>query len=148
MADNPEIDCLIVGGGPAGLTAAIYLARFRRNVTVVDSGQSRAALIPESHNYPGFAEGISGPDLLASLREQASRYGARLENGKVEKLRKSDGQFEATVNGGHSRHEGRDLSRRAALLPDLRRLRSHRQAHRRARPLAGCGEEIALHAHL
>ncbi|MEA2976208.1 MAG: thioredoxin reductase [Alphaproteobacteria bacterium] len=103
MADNSEIDCLIVGGGPAGLTAAIYLARFRRNVTVVDSGQSRAALIPESHNYPGFAEGISGPDLLASLHEQASRYGARLESGKVEELRKSDGQFEAMVNGGSMR---------------------------------------------
>jgi thioredoxin reductase (NADPH) len=103
MADHSEIDCLIIGGGPAGLTAAIYLARFRRNVTVVDSGQSRAALIPESHNYPGFAEGISGPDLLASLREQASRYGARLESGKVEELRKSDGQFEATVNGGFIR---------------------------------------------
>jgi thioredoxin reductase (NADPH) len=99
MADHSEIDCLIIGGGPAGLTAAIYLARFRRNVTVVDSGQSRAALIPESHNYPGFAEGISGPDLLASLREQASRYGARLESGKVEELRKSDRRFEATVNG-------------------------------------------------
>jgi thioredoxin reductase (NADPH) len=103
MADNSEIDCLIVGGGPAGLTAAIYLARFRRNVTVVDSGQSRAALIPESHNFPGFAEGISGPDLLASLREQARRYGARLESGKVDELRKSDGQFEATVNGNSLR---------------------------------------------
>jgi glycine/D-amino acid oxidase-like deaminating enzyme len=64
------IDCLIVGGGPAGLTAAIYLARYRRDAVLVDEGVSRAKLIPTSHNYPGF-KGIAGPDLLARLREQA-----------------------------------------------------------------------------
>jgi hypothetical protein len=51
---QPTIDCLIIGGGPAGLTAAIYLSRYCRGVLLADSGQSRAALIPESHNYPGF----------------------------------------------------------------------------------------------
>jgi thioredoxin reductase (NADPH) len=60
-----DIDCLIVGGGPAGLTAAIYLARYRRNVVLFDSGESRADLIPESRNYLGFAQGISGRKLLA-----------------------------------------------------------------------------------
>jgi thioredoxin reductase (NADPH) len=79
------LDCLIVGGGPAGLTAAIYLARFRRNVSVVDAGKSRAALIPESHNYPGF-RGIAGRELLARLREQASSYGVPLEQGRVTEL--------------------------------------------------------------
>jgi len=64
------IDCLIVGGGPADLTAAIYLARYRRDAVLVDEGVSRAKLIPTSHNYPGF-KGIAGPDLLARLREQA-----------------------------------------------------------------------------
>ena len=59
---------VIVGGGPAGLTAAIYLARFNRKVAVVDDGDSRARLIPKTHNYPGFADGISGPKLLAFLR--------------------------------------------------------------------------------
>ncbi len=92
MADAPIADCLIIGGGPAGLTAAIYLARFRRDVTLVEDGNSRARLIPESHNYPGFA-GISGEKLLERLREQAERYGARLRNGRVEELRKSDGGF-------------------------------------------------------
>lgn len=78
------VDCLIVGAGPAGLTAAIYLARFRRDVLVIDSGESRAALIPSSHNYPGFAAGISGPDLLAALWSQAEQYGAVLQRGEVE----------------------------------------------------------------
>jgi thioredoxin reductase (NADPH) len=48
------VDCLIVGAGPAGLTAAVYLARFRRSVLVVDEGHSRATRIPMSHNPPGY----------------------------------------------------------------------------------------------
>jgi thioredoxin reductase (NADPH) len=62
---QPTIDCLIIGGGPAGLTAAIYLSRYCRGVLLADSGQS-AALIPESHNYPGFI-GVSGSELLCAL---------------------------------------------------------------------------------
>ena len=69
-----DFDCLIVGGGPAGLTAAIYLARYRRKVVIFDNGESRAALIPESHNYPGFPHGISGQELLRTLRRQAETY--------------------------------------------------------------------------
>jgi thioredoxin reductase (NADPH) len=84
--DSERCDCLIIGGGPAGLTAAIYLARYRRKVVVVDDGHSRAELIPESHNYPGFTGGISGPDLLRALREQAERYGAILRHGRISDL--------------------------------------------------------------
>ena len=79
-------DGAVVGGGPAGLTAALYLARFRRSCLVVDAGSSRAAWIPRSRNYPGFPPGISGNDLLARLREQAAGYGARLEHGQVEHI--------------------------------------------------------------
>ena len=86
------LDCLIIGGGPAGLTAAIYLARYRRNVVVVDAGDSRAALIPESHNYPGF-QGIAGPALLGRLRGQVLRYGAELRRGTVTALTREDGGF-------------------------------------------------------
>jgi 2-polyprenyl-6-methoxyphenol hydroxylase-like FAD-dependent oxidoreductase len=66
-----DIDALVIGGGPAGLTCAIYLARYRRRVLVIDSRNSRAALIPETHNYLGFADGIAGPRLLEALTSQA-----------------------------------------------------------------------------
>jgi thioredoxin reductase (NADPH) len=62
------LDCLIVGGGPAGLTAAIYLSRFHLNIMVVDGGKSRAAWIPTSHNHAGFPEGINGGELLRRMR--------------------------------------------------------------------------------
>ena len=71
------LDCLIIGGGPAGLTAAIYLARYQRHAVVIDGGNSRAALIPESHNYPGFA-GIAGEELLFRLGTQVARYGGEV----------------------------------------------------------------------
>ncbi|MGZ5153573.1 MAG: NAD(P)/FAD-dependent oxidoreductase, partial [Burkholderiales bacterium] len=92
------LDCLIVGGGPAGLTGAVYLGRFRRSVRVIDGGASRASLIPTSHNYPGFPDGISGRELLLRLREQARRYGATLTAGNVDDVqRMPDGMFRAQV---------------------------------------------------
>ena len=57
------LDCLIIGGGAAGFTGAIYLSRFRRNIMLVDAGKSRLSLIPVSHNYPGFPEGVPGEEL-------------------------------------------------------------------------------------
>lgn len=70
-------DCVIIGGGPAGLTAAIYLARFHLDIVLLDNGSSRAALIPCTHNHAGFPGGISGTDLLARMREQAASFGVR-----------------------------------------------------------------------
>jgi thioredoxin reductase (NADPH) len=96
---DSHCDCLIIGGGPAGLTAAIYLARYRRKVLVVDDGHSRAELIPESHNYPGFAGGITGPDLLRALREQAARYGALLRHGRISDLQIAADGFLASSEG-------------------------------------------------
>ena len=70
--NDPDIDCLIVGGGPAGLTAAIYLARFHLKLKVVDAGSSRASLIPCTRNHAGFPDGISGADLIALMKKQAA----------------------------------------------------------------------------
>ena len=92
-----ELDCLIIGGGPAGLTAALYLARFRRRIRILDAGHSRAAEIPESHNHPGSA-GISGEGLLGALRQQAVRYGAEITRGTVTALARTSGGFIATVD--------------------------------------------------
>ena len=81
-----SLDCLIVGAGPAGLTAASYLARFRRRIAVVDAGNSRASYIPRTRNYPGFPDGISGDELLERLRAQAKRYGVEVTRALVESL--------------------------------------------------------------
>jgi thioredoxin reductase (NADPH) len=101
MPDDSPFDCLIVGGGPAGLTAAIYLARFHLDIVVVDEGKSRAGWIPCSHNHAGFPDGINGKELLQLMRSQAQKYGARIETGRVHRLDKQDdGLFTADWGEG------------------------------------------------
>jgi len=95
---NPDLsvfDTLIIGGGPGGLSAAIYLRRFTRNIVLVDKGNSRAAWIPVSHNYPGFPDGINGKLLLDQLRCQLGNYDGRVIPGEVTDLRLEDGLFVA-----------------------------------------------------
>lgn len=101
MNSPMHADCLIIGGGPAGLTAAIYLGRFRRNVVVVDSGSSRAALVPMSHNFAGFPQGISGKDLLNRLREQAAHCNISVIKSNVTHLRHENDLFTAQLDNGH-----------------------------------------------
>jgi thioredoxin reductase (NADPH) len=98
--DNDPLDCLIVGGGPAGLTAAIYLARFLLKVRVVDEGRSRAGWIPCTRNVSGFPDGISGHELLERMRAQAEKYGACFTQGRVTRLDPVDGVFEAEWGEG------------------------------------------------
>ncbi|MEA3080654.1 MAG: thioredoxin reductase [Sphingomonadales bacterium] len=100
--DEPILDCLIVGGGPAGLTAAIYLARFHLDILVVDGGKSRAAWIPCTRNHAGFPEGIAGTELLQRMRDQACKYGAKIETEFVTKLERDgdSGIFTATWGSG------------------------------------------------
>ena len=75
VTEAPSLDCIVVGGGPGGLAAAIYLARFRLRCTVLDMGASRASRIPRCRNYPGFPDGIAGRELLSRMREQLAHYG-------------------------------------------------------------------------
>src|SRR6187401_2365917 len=79
---HPIFNVVVIGGGPAGLVAATYLARFRRTVCVVDADRSRLAKIPRSHDNPGFADGIAGPQSLLNLREQVARYPSLLRPAK------------------------------------------------------------------
>lgn len=86
-------DCIIIGGGPAGLTAAIYLSRFHLDVTVIDAGTSRALWIPTTHNHAGFPHGISGAELLGRMRAQAELYATQVIEGRVSRLSKEDDVF-------------------------------------------------------
>jgi thioredoxin reductase (NADPH) len=105
LADTQCYDCVIIGGGPAGLTAAIYLGRFRRRCLVLDGGNGRATYIPQSHNYPGFPPGVSGVELIERLRSQALYYGAELVDGWVDRLESADGGY--VVIAGEQRHFAR-----------------------------------------
>ncbi|MBX7493332.1 NAD(P)/FAD-dependent oxidoreductase [Qipengyuania sp. 1NDW9] len=95
MSENID-DCIIVGAGPAGLTAAIYLARYHLDIRLFDCGTSRASWIPKSHNHAGFPEGINGNELLERMREQAAKYGAMREPKRVTDLAKPDECFTVT----------------------------------------------------
>lgn len=92
-----DVDVLIIGAGPAGLTAATYLARFRRSVLVADGGEPRAAWIPLSHNMPGFPEGIGGDAILSRMRLQAEEYGAQIRPVFVEGLAREGDGFTARL---------------------------------------------------
>jgi len=100
--DGDAIDVLIVGAGPAGLAAGLYLARYRRRVRIVHDGSSRALWVPRSRNVPGFPDGIIGPDLIARMTDHAELYGADIAEGKVVEIapRESDGGFRARLEGG------------------------------------------------
>ena len=103
----PEV--LVIGAGPAGLTAATYLARFRRRVLVADGGAPRACWIPVSHNMPGFPQGIAGDAILRRMTQQAEEYGAVIEPGAVGGLTLDEGGFLARLNG-------REVRTRALVL--------------------------------
>lgn len=93
MASDEVDDCIIVGAGPAGLTAAIYLARYHLKIRLFDCGTSRASWIPTSHNHAGFPDGINGNELLERMREQAAKYGALREPKRVTNLQQSGDTF-------------------------------------------------------
>lgn len=104
MASNTHAvdtdDCIIIGAGPAGLTAAIYLARFHLSIRLFDCGTSRAAWIPCTRNHAGYPDGIEGKELLRRMREQARKYGAVREEKRVEHLAKTGDHFTVGTDSG------------------------------------------------
>jgi thioredoxin reductase (NADPH) len=85
-------EALVIGGGPAGLAGALYLARFRRRVLLMDAGSSRAVRIPRSHNVAGFADGVAGEALIGIMRKQVQAFGVDIVGGQVDTI-------EATAEG-------------------------------------------------
>ncbi len=100
---------MIIGSGPAGLTAAIYTARANLNPLVFEGYQYGGQLMTttEIENFPGFEEGIDGPDLMDEMREQAKRFEARLVQKDVEAVDLSQRPFQVTVEG--ETHEAKTL---------------------------------------
>lgn len=96
-------DCVIVGGGPAGLTAGIYLARFLRDTVLFDAGRPRAHRIPRTRNLPGYPEGVEGPELLSQIRGQLAHYEGReveIRREAVTGARRIEGGFRVEAEGG------------------------------------------------
>ena len=84
-------DAIIIGGGPAGLTAGIYLGRARMNTLLIEKAMpgGQAVLTEIIENYPGFPEGIGGPELMQKMEEQATRFGLKKEYGEVKKVKEN-----------------------------------------------------------
>lgn len=101
LLDSEPYDCIVIGGGPGGLTASIYLARLRRRFVMIDAGESRARWIPRSHNHPGFVHGVGGEELLDRLRRQLACYPSTTLEAHVDHLRKSPGGL-FDVGVGHT----------------------------------------------
>ncbi|CAA9577818.1 MAG: Thioredoxin reductase [uncultured Thermomicrobiales bacterium] len=96
------VDALVVGGGPAGLSAAIYLARWCRSVAVVNCDRPGRSDWPQvNHNYLGFPEGITARELVERGRAQAEGYGARFHDAEVAYVSRpdEDGVFKAEAPG-------------------------------------------------
>jgi thioredoxin reductase (NADPH) len=102
-------DVIIIGSGPAGLTAAVYNARANLHPLVVEGLQAGGQLMltTDVENYPGFPEGIMGPDLMAKFREQAERFGAEFLTADVDSVDFSGHLFKVRV--GHTEHEAKSI---------------------------------------
>ncbi len=124
---------IIVGSGPAGYTAAVYAARAQLQPLVFEGAVTAGGALmntTEVENFPGFAEGIMGPDLMSQMRTQAERFGAELVTDDICEIR-ADGPIKTVVDGNGTEHHARALilamgsGYRKLGLPDEDRLSGH-----------------------
>lgn len=122
----------IIGGGPAGLTAAIYSARARLEPVLIEGLDAGGQLMTTStvENFPGFPEGIMGPELVANMRRQADKFGTRYISDTVTAVDLSKRPFTITVGGGKTLTAASLIiatgaSARYLDLPSVQRLKGH-----------------------
>jgi thioredoxin reductase (NADPH) len=156
-------DCVILGAGPAGLTALTYLARFHRRVVALGTSApgSRTLLIDRSHNLPGYPGGVSGPVLLKRLCEQAEKAGGEVRTQRALRVEGSDGAFRIRVDGDAPLPAKKVILATGVLdrQPDIPDLHRHAGEFIRYCPICdgyehtgqrlgilGAGEEVARHA--
>ncbi|ADG82811.1 thioredoxin-disulfide reductase [Thermincola potens] len=104
-------DIVIIGGGPAGITAGMYAARAALKCILIERGMpgGQAATTDQIENYPGFPEGIGGPDLMMNMHQQALKFGLETKFGEVNELKKDGQWFLANVSG-------QDIKARAVII--------------------------------
>lgn len=113
MSDSKVHDVVIVGSGPAGYTAAIYAARAQLNPVIYEGSVTAGGALmntTEVENFPGFENGIIGPDLMDAMRKQATRFGAQLITDDIVEM-KLDGEIKTLKDGS-----GNTLQARSVIL--------------------------------
>ena len=108
MPSKSHYRVVILGSGPAGLTAAVYASRAELSPLVVEGGGGEDAtdvpggqlmLTTDVDNYPGFPEGILGPELMERMRKQAARFGTEFTSGELRKVALGERPFQLTLDG-------------------------------------------------
>jgi thioredoxin reductase (NADPH) len=126
-------DVIIVGSGPAGYTAAVYAARARLNPVVLEGAVTAGGALmntTEVENYPGFADGIMGPELMDQMRRQAERFGGQLVTDDAVEIH-LDGPVKRVVDGSGRTYRAKAVilamgsGYRELGLPDEKRLSGH-----------------------
>jgi thioredoxin reductase (NADPH) len=114
-----DVDCAVVGGGPAGLSAAVNLGRMRRSVLVIDDRDGRSLWGQINRNYLGFPDGLAAAEFRRQGRRQAARYGARFMRGRAVSARRRGELFVLGVEGGAG--EGAGTAENVAREDELSR---------------------------
>ena len=130
---NDIRDVIIVGSGPAGLTAAVYAARAELEPLLIEGSVTAGGALmntTEVENFPGFPEGIQGPDLMTAMRSQAERFGTTILTDDAVEL-KLDSEIKTVVDGSGNVHQGRTVilsmgsGYRELGVPNEKRLSGH-----------------------
>ena len=109
LSETVIYDCLIIGGGPAGLSAAIYMGRFLRPTLVLDHGEGRSSFEQTNDNYLGFPDGIKVKELRALGIRHAERFGVKFERAMVERMERAADGSTFLAHAGERQFQGRTV---------------------------------------